>query len=280
LSRTVYDCFCFFNELDLLEIRLAEHEAAVDYFVIVESSVTFQGDPKPLYFAEAKHRFRQYEKRIRHVVVEDTPATQDPWARERYQRNCLKRGLTDAASNAMIVISDVDEICRTASLREAASRNEFCFLEQQVYQYYIDWKATLPPGWIWAKAYAAPKMVIEGMADLTAPRAVSPFDYLEAIGSNRSRGIVDNAGWHFSWMGGVERMMTKLAAFSHTEPEVMKWRDAEALEAAVREQRFFYDGGALQKVDVDDSFPSLVYTWPDRYRQKGLLSPLITNIVS
>ena len=47
----VYDCFLFFNELELLEVRLNEMASFVDKFVIVEASETFRGAPKPFIFA-------------------------------------------------------------------------------------------------------------------------------------------------------------------------------------------------------------------------------------
>ena len=45
----VYACFVFWKELDLLELRLHELDAVVDYFVLVEATHTFSGQPKPLH---------------------------------------------------------------------------------------------------------------------------------------------------------------------------------------------------------------------------------------
>ena len=69
----IYDCFNFFNELDLLEIRLNTLKDSVDYFVIVESNVTHSGQFKPLYYEENKERFKSFEDKIIHYVVMNTP---------------------------------------------------------------------------------------------------------------------------------------------------------------------------------------------------------------
>ena len=69
----IYDAFLFFNELDLLEIRLNLLNDYVDYFVISESDLTFSGKPKPLYYLENKDRFKQFEKKIIHQVLTDNP---------------------------------------------------------------------------------------------------------------------------------------------------------------------------------------------------------------
>src|SRR5215831_14334612 len=107
-----YDCFPFFNELDILEIRLHELYRDVDTFVLVEAPWTHQGDPKPLFFEENKRRFKRFLPQIRHVVVPDQPKTDDPWVRERYQRECIRLGLADVRSGDLVIVSDADEIVR------------------------------------------------------------------------------------------------------------------------------------------------------------------------
>lgn len=69
----VYDCFQFFNELDILKIRLNVMNDVVDKFVISEATETFSGLKKPLYYEENKEMFKEFEDKIIHVVVDDTP---------------------------------------------------------------------------------------------------------------------------------------------------------------------------------------------------------------
>ena len=74
----IYDCFIFFNELDLLEIRLSELYNYVDYFVIVEANKTFKGKSKPFYFEENKQKYKKYLDKIIHVKVYDMPKSSFP----------------------------------------------------------------------------------------------------------------------------------------------------------------------------------------------------------
>jgi len=69
----IFDCFAFFNELDLLEIRLNELDPVVDKFILVESTRTFQKQFKPLYFNENKERFKKFLPKIEHVIVDHFP---------------------------------------------------------------------------------------------------------------------------------------------------------------------------------------------------------------
>ena len=71
----VFDCFPFFNELELLEIRLRELSDVVDKFVLVEATKTHSGLDKPLYYLQHRSRFLDYFDKIIHIVVKDMPMT-------------------------------------------------------------------------------------------------------------------------------------------------------------------------------------------------------------
>ena len=75
-----------------------------------ESTVTFSGDPKPLFYEENKEQFREFEDRIIHVVVDDTPMECDAYARDHHQKCAVARGLKDAKDDDIVIFSDVDEI--------------------------------------------------------------------------------------------------------------------------------------------------------------------------
>jgi hypothetical protein len=261
----IIDCFTFFDELDLLEVRLAEMSDAVDLFVLAEAPVTFQGKPKPLVFADNRARFGKYLSRIRHIVVEDMPPGSDPWPREYHQRDALRRGLLDVPEGSTVIVSDVDEIVKPRAIREAVRLNAFCFLSMQLHLYFLD-RSCGP----WMKAYAAPLRYVREMASMTAPRA-GEHRYLVEHGLDPAAHVVTDAGWHFSWMGGVERMLAKLRAFSHMEPEVTRWQDPAALSLAIAENRFFFDGRPLSPVPMRD-LPRQVRQHAFRYYNLGRLA--------
>ena len=69
----IYDGFLFFNELDLLDLRLNTLNDVVDYFVLVESSITHQGESKPFIFEENKQKYQKFLEKIIHIKVTNTP---------------------------------------------------------------------------------------------------------------------------------------------------------------------------------------------------------------
>jgi len=112
MAEKIFDCFMFFNEVELLDLRLHTLYDHVDYFVVVEAIVAFQGDVKPLYFEREKNRFEKFFPKMIHVVVEDIPNRAGAWDLEHFQRNALRRGFGAAAPEDIIIISDADELLR------------------------------------------------------------------------------------------------------------------------------------------------------------------------
>ena len=109
----VFDCFTFYKEFDLLELRLEELWDTVDYFVIAEAGHTHQGSPKPYHLLDENwDRFEKYHSKIRHIKVDDMPNTANSWENENHQRRSLQRGLTDMQPEDLIITGDADEIVR------------------------------------------------------------------------------------------------------------------------------------------------------------------------
>ena len=106
MAPKIYDCFPFFNELDLLEIRLNYLDPYVDYFVLCEAKVTFSGISKKLFYAENKDLFKKFEHKIIHVVVDDTPPELigvDPFRTDQHQRNSVIKGLDNCSDDDIII---------------------------------------------------------------------------------------------------------------------------------------------------------------------------------
>lgn len=210
-SSLIFDCMLFFNELDLLEIRLHELSNVVDRFVVVESTWTFSGHPKPLVYRENRDRFRGFSDRIVHVVVDDLPSGDDHWARERHQREAVARGLAEALPNDIVMLSDVDEIPRAEAVQLLAQASLPAGFVQPVYYGWVDVISTAPDShrrWIGTRAVR--------MRDFTDANAVRNLG--EGLAT-----ILDPGGWHFSYLGGSESVRLKLQSYSHQEfntPEI------------------------------------------------------------
>ena len=244
----IYDGFTFFNELDLLEIRLNVLDSVVDKFILVESDLTFSGKPKDFIFEQNKDRFAPFLDKIIHIKVQDMPNTDNAWVREAFQRNAIVRGLKDSQSSDKVLISDVDEIPNPAAIRKASQLTGVCVFLQNFYYYYLNcigdeiWKGT--------------RLVSVGQ--LTSPQQVR-FSANYAI---------KNAGWHFSYLGGVEAIIKKIDSFSHQEFNSDYFKDPDRLRQVLESGGdLFNRSNKWRFVELDESYPEYILQNIDRYEK-------------
>lgn len=220
----IYDAFPFFNELELLDIRLHELAHVVDKFVLVEATRTHSGNPKPLYYDENKDRFSEFSDQILHIIVDDMPMTrdeinlslssqdrhwiatgyqkEDSWVRERFQRNAMMRELYKCDPNDIIIIEDGDEITRASVVEtlEETMCDGLNAVEQSLNTYYLNMICTNMPWWgtkILRKKY------------ITTPSE----DRFHTTGCK----FIEKGGWHFTWLGGLEGIKLKIQSYAHQE---------------------------------------------------------------
>lgn len=258
----IYDCFLFFNEFDLLEIRFEEMYSVVDKFVLVEALETFRGDPKPLYFEENKERFRKFADKIIYVPVKERFITNNPWDREKYQRDQILRGIKNCKKNDIIFISDVDEIVRKEKIEEIVApliskQQEVIVLEQKMYFGYLNrlqglWRGTI------ATTYDQIKRLTPKIARKL--RHIKP-KRLRTSKISRIE-LIQEGGWHFTSLGGVNQYLDKIKAFSHAELDNAEYTRKENLIQVLK---------SCPVVPLDDSYPSFILSQQARYRQIGLL---------
>lgn len=236
----IYDCFTFFNELELLKVRLEELYDVVDHFVIVEASETFSGNPKPLLFTENKEQFEQYQDKIISIVVDDFPShtadtANDRWVREEFQRNAILRGLANCKNEDIILISDIDEIPNENSINTIkqifsthkypekllktqrsffSQENRFVYsLQMRLFLFYLNQES--PLGWD-GGSKAAPYWLVK-------KRSPWKLKILQMYDKNLKK--IHDAGWHFHSMGGLERINYKLHSIepNMTAEEFINW---------------------------------------------------------
>lgn len=187
----VYDIFCYNGEADILEIRFNILNEFVDKFVICESSQTFSGRFKPLYWAERGDRFEEWEKKVIYNVVE--PRDFDTaFERAGFQKDSIRNTLTNCDPDDIIYYGDVDEIWKPQT-KEGK-------LKQLAYAYYLnnrsseDWQGTNVCKY-------------KNLYDLNKWRANHDV-------------ILEDGGWHFTNMGGLDELRRKIESYDHQEVNI------------------------------------------------------------
>lgn len=192
-----YDAFMFFNELDLLDIRLNVHSSYVDRFILTESTHTHSGNPKPLYFQNNKHLFEPFLNRIEHVIIDDPAMVgRNAWINEAAHRNALTDAIKKTKDDDTIFFADLDEILDFPKLQSKPGPQMPVMLQ---YWYYLN--VSQPELW------KSPSIFKKSDIDWNAP-----------LNKMRNTGkLTDNVcGWHFTYMGGPARVKQKIQAYSHS----------------------------------------------------------------
>ena len=220
----IYDIFTFNNELDLLEIRLNILNNYVDYFVIVEATETFSGIPKPLHYNLNKERFKNFQHKIIHYIINDTPQSFDDkncdqlvlkmanesdnvtrehlcWLKEFYQKELIKNSLINLNDNDICYISDLDEIW---------NYNLNFQIDEGVYKPMINW--------CYINFFNI--KTNEDWTHFTGPIVTKYkniknecLNHLRTHSKNTNKYIyIENGGWHFNAIGGIQK---KINDFKH-----------------------------------------------------------------
>jgi beta-1,4-mannosyl-glycoprotein beta-1,4-N-acetylglucosaminyltransferase len=213
-KRKIIDCFTFYNEIDMLKYRLNTLNEQVDYFVLVEATLTHAGHEKEMYFEKNKHFFSTFKDKIIHIIVDDFPYNKknisydknEQWVNERHQRNCIKRGLSrlDLKEEDLIIIADVDEIpdpCTLYQLKSSKTTLELNRFEQDFYYYNLNCKRQ-------EKWYHSKILSFKKYNELNLDCDNIRFLYCDTI---------PKGGWHLSYFGSPDFVKNKLIHFAHQE---------------------------------------------------------------
>lgn len=268
----IYDCFSFFNELDLLEIRLNIMNDVVDRFVLVEATKTFQMKDKPMLFAANKERFKPFLHKIDHIVVDTYPTfwtkfrKVKTWDYHDNQKEAKMRGLKDAKPDDTIIVSDLDEIPRPDLVAKFANTPEIKVFQQRLYYYYLN---------CFVKDYPEPIELYNGYKPWQGTVMMKRRDLKSIKKARLYRGerhdsdrvrIIREGGWHFSYLGGVKAVIQKIEAYSHKEHNVESFKDPKRIEALIKEGKGLYGQNVVSEfVNIDETFPQYIRDNQDKY---------------
>ena len=274
----IIDTFIFYNELDLLKYRLAILDEHVDYFILVESTHTFTGHPKPLFYNENKENneygFAVFKDKIIHIIVDDFPfkypnidhQRQQQWQNEYHQRNYIRQGLHQIQNNLndddIILTADVDEIPDPKILIKAKNntlefnKDSLNRLALDMYYYNLNFRVGDGQNWHGIKL----------MTWATYNKINLTFQQMRIWEHTHSVPRIPYGGWHLSYFGDIDFIINKVTNFSHQEYNNNETINKERLEKMVKEGINFHGGANLQNISINDN-NNLPYKY-EEYLQK------------
>ena len=276
----IFDCFMYFDEEIVLDVRLNTLDQFVDYFVIVESKFTHKGNKRDLKFNPDK--FEKFKDKIIYLVYnhqpseiekinnEDGPdeiARKSLWNaiyRENGQRNYIEKGLIEANENDIILISDVDEIPNLENIEFKKISKKIILFKQNMFYYKFNLRL---PNLIWTGTKGCRKK------DLINPqwlrnikdRKYSFFRLDTFFSKNKYRSVrrIIDGGWHFTNIKNAEAIEHKLKSYLHHGEFDLNPLSITQINEIIKKKHAIYDlsvdktkskigsGNKLKKFELD-----------------------------
>ena len=254
----IFDCFMYFDEEIVLDLRLNLLNKHVDYFVIVESIFTHKGDKRELSFNHKK--FEKFKDKIIYLIYDEQPNNIEKISsidneneksrkyilnaanRENGQRNFIMRGLQNASSDDMILVSDVDEIPNLEGLNFEKINKKLILFNQDMFYYKFNLKL---PGLVWTGTKACKKKYLitpQWLRNIKDRKY--PFYRLDTIFSKMkhiSIRFIDEGGWHFSNIKTAVQIEHKLKSYLHHREFDQSPISKNQIDEIIKNKQAIYD---------------------------------------
>ena len=289
----IFDCFMYFDEEQVLDLRLNVLYNNVDYFVIVESIYNHKGEKRNLLFDSQK--FEKFNDKIIYLIYDKIPKLVEPvndsdnekekdrkyimnaLYRENAQRDFILEGLKNAKKDDVILISDVDEIPKLSSIKLNDIKNEIILFKQDMF--YYKYNLVLPNfKWTGTKATKKKNLVSPQWLRNVKDRKY-PFYRIDTFFSDKKYidiKIIDDGGWHFSNIKSPEMIEHKLRSYLHHREFDQVSLSIEEINELVKKKQAIYDlrvdkrvnkvgnGVILENFEMK-KLPSHIKDNPDKY---------------
>ncbi len=254
----IYDCFMYFDEDLLLDLRLNSLNKFVKKFVITEATYTHNGTKKKLNFDINK--FKKFKDKIIYLVVDKQPKNimtlsdhdtkekrgekliLNGMARDYFQRENLSRGIKEASEEDLIIISDLDEIPNLNKINLSKIKNNLVIFEQKMFYYKLN---LFYEDYTWLGSKAVKKKNFKSPQWLRNIKGKNyPKWRIDILFSKKKYSnlyFVKDGGWHFTCLRTAEELEKKLLNFAHHYEYEESGLGIENLRKLIAEKRVMYD---------------------------------------
>jgi beta-1,4-mannosyl-glycoprotein beta-1,4-N-acetylglucosaminyltransferase len=275
----IFDCFMYFDEDVVLDLRLNTLNDDVDYFVIVESNFTHKGDRRSLKF-DYKN-FPKFKDKIIYLIYDKKPKKLEnidekdshgqqnrkyifnAIHRENGQRNFIAEGLKIAEDDDLILISDVDEIPNLKNINLKNFKESLIFFNQEMFYYKFNLKL---PDYNWVGTKSCKKKYLKSPQWLRNIKDKKyPFYRLDTFFSKTKYSnikFINEGGWHFTNIKSAHEIRHKLKSYLHHREFDVNPLSINEIDNLIKNQQAIYDlkvdkrvqkighGNKLEKYDL------------------------------
>ena len=254
----IFDCFMYYDENLLLDLRFNILNQYVDYFVIVESEFFHNGKKRKLNFEI--NNYKKFKDKIIYIVQKNEPEgiiklhdNDDEGAksykliynahlRENNQRNHIVKGLESSENDDLILISDVDEIPNFNSININKIKNNILIFEQTIFYYKFN---RYLPKFTWYGTKGCKKKYLKNPQWLrNIKNKKFSFWRLDTLFSDKkyiNKYFIKNGGWHFSNIKNLQEIEVKLKSYLHHRDYEVEELGIKKIEKIIKNNETIYD---------------------------------------
>ncbi len=263
----IFDCFQYFNESHIADLRFHILDKYVDFFVIVESTVNHQGKAKELSF-DIKN-YSKFKDKIIYIVVDDTPESiklpheGGESLVEQHQRNSILRGLKNCDDNDLVILSDVDEIPDLDKLNLFDKKN-YAVFSQRMFMYKINLLNLDEKNWHGSRICLKKKIKSpQWLRNLKFKKY--PFWRLDKL---RNIQVINDGGWHFAYLQSPQDISKKIQSFAHGEYNKEHIANEDKIKLKLEKGEDILERGyRIKKIDIDNTFPQYIVDNKNKLKQ-------------
>ena len=253
----IFDCFQYFNEDHIVDLRFNILNEFVDFFVIVESTVNHQGQSRKLHFD--LNKYKKFKNKIIYIAVDDTPENiKKPHAGgeslvEQHQRNSIRKGLKNCQDNDLVILSDVDEIPDLNKL-SMFDKNKYGVFSQKMFMYKLNLLNLDENKWHGSRICLK--------KNLKSPQWLRNLKFKKypfwRIDKPKNLQIIPDGGWHFAYLLNPSDISKKIQSFAHGEFNKEDNTNIDIIEKKMSKLLHPTRGFELKRVEIDYTFPKYI----------------------
>ena len=254
----IYDCFMYYNEDTILNLRLNYLNKFVDFFVIVESRYNHKGEKKKVNFNINK--YLDFKNKIKYLILDKLPSNTEAiidnddegeksrkyilngYKRDHFQRNHITKGIEDANLEDIILISDIDEIPNLEKINFGSIKNKLILFNQKMCYYKLN---LYQKNYTWVGSRACKKKFLVNPQWLRDIKDKSyPYWRLDVLFSNKKYTdifFVKNGGWHFSYLNTPKLIDEKLRSYTHHREYELNSLTNKEIEDRIKNRESIYN---------------------------------------
>ena len=262
----IFDCFMYYNEDFILDLRLNYLNKFIDFFVIVESLYNHKGEKKNLNFSIKN--YQKFKEKIIYIVLDHLPDSIEiindnddedvkngkyilnGYRRDNFQRNYIINGIKNASLDDLILISDIDEIPNLKNLNLGEIKNRLIFFRQKMcyYKFNLYLKSY---NWVGTRACKKKNLISPQWLRDIKSRSY-PFWRIDTFFSKNKYSdiyFVNNGGWHFSYINSAEGIENKLKSYTHHREYDLNPLGVKKINNMIKNRETVYNLSVDQRAD-------------------------------